>query len=268
MIGEMLVELKEDYIVSVDVKLERAYVAGAGDSYAAALAIEGKSRGRFKALDPYDGLEADLDLPLVIVSVSGRTRANIELARRHKGRVKIYVITADEESPLARLGDVVIKIPYKPRRIPGVRSFLMCLSALYSIAGEEIDSERDRPIIMPREPIFIGRRENYGIAYYAALKIFEIFGERAHYERLEQFFHAPVFGSRGRDLVILSSSDPREEFEAGFARVYRSRCKGAFCNAIWVIESIVNRMISEGWDKAYYLEDEEILRFSSNMIYP
>lgn len=267
MIREILEDLESDFIVKTDLRLERAYVAGAGDSYAAALAIEGRTRGRFRAIDPYEGVLMNIDLPLVIVSVSGRTRANIELAKRHKSRTEIYVVTAFEDSPLARLADYIIKIPYKPKRIPGVGSFLMSMSALYSLAGEEIDSEESKPITMPREPILLGLRETYGVAYYATLKIAEIFGERSSYERLEQFFHAPVFYSKNRDIVILSTGDPREEFNVRFARVYKSGCKGAFCNTKWVIRSIVNRMIEENWDKAYYLAEEEILKFSSEMIY-
>lgn len=267
MIRELLEEIQSSFIVKTGLRLKRAYVAGAGDSFAAALAIEGRTKGRFRAVDPYEAQFYEIDLPLVIVSVSGRTRANIELAKKHKSKTEIFAITSNPDSELARLADEVITIPYRYRPVPGTLSFLMSLSALYSLAGEEIVFSEAPPITMPREPLFIGRGENYGVAYYAALKIYEIFGERALFERLEQFFHATIFVSKNRDVVVLSSGDPREYFEPSFARVHRSGCRDAFCNTIWVIKSIINRMISENWDRAYYLENRDALEFSSKMIY-
>ncbi|MGC9148866.1 MAG: SIS domain-containing protein [Sulfolobales archaeon] len=267
MIRELLEEIQSNFVIETPHKLNKAYVAGAGDSFAAALAIEGRTRGRFRAVDPYEAQSYEIDLPLIIVSVSGRTRANIELAKRHKTKTKIYVITSNKESELAKLADELILIPYRYRPVPGTLSFLMSLSALYSLAGEEIKIEYREPITMPKEPIFIGLGENFGIAYYAALKMYEIFGERALYERLELFFHAPIFISRNRDIVILSSGDPREDININFARIHRSGCREAFCNTIWVIRSIINRMVSENWDKAFYQESGDILDFSSRMIY-
>jgi len=267
MIRELLEEIQSNFIVDAPHKLDKAYVAGAGDSFAAALAIEGRTRGRFRAVDPYEAQFYEIDLPLIIVSVSGRTRANIELAKKHRGKTKIYVITSNKESELAKLADELILIPYKYRHVPGTLSFLMSLSALYSLAGEKIEIEYREPIVMPKEPIFLGIGENIRIAYYATLKVYEIFGEKSFYERFELFFHAPIFISRGRNIVILSSGDPRENIEMSFARVFRSGCRNAFCNTIWVIRSIINRMISEGLDKAAFMEDKEILDFSSRMIY-
>jgi fructoselysine-6-P-deglycase FrlB-like protein len=264
-IEELKNDLKRDFRVKVDMKLEEAYVAGAGDSYAAALCIEGKTKGRFKAIDPYD--DYIITKPLIIVSISGRTRSNIALAKKVKGKVKLIVITANENSELARLADELVILPLQRKSLPGTISFLMTLSTLYSISGFEPDKEISEPIPLPHNPFFIGKEENFGIAYYAYLKLAEFFGETSNYERLEQFFHAPVFLTRGRNIVIFSSSDQREDFNANFANVVKTKCKGAFCNALWLIKSIIMRMEKEKWDKIYYLEDKEILNFSSLSIY-
>ncbi|MEM0174430.1 MAG: SIS domain-containing protein [Sulfolobaceae archaeon] len=260
-------ELRRNYYINVDLKIKEGYVSGAGDSYAAALCIEGKTKGRFRAIDPYEGQEYDIKKPLIVVSISGRTKSNINLARKFKSKTEIIVITANENSELAKIADYLILLPIQPKRLPGISTFLASLSALYSIAGEKIDEESDVPIILPKNPFFIGKGENYGVAYYAYLKLAEIYGEYSYFERLEQFFHAPVFISRGSNIVIFGSNDPREELEINFAKVYKSRCKGAFCNTKWFLESLIKRMEIEKWEKIYFLEDKEILEFSSLNIY-
>jgi len=69
------------------------------------------------------------------------------------------------------------------------------------------------------------------------------------------------------NIILFSSNDPRENLEISFAKFYKSNCKGAFCNAIWFLESLAKRIEVEKWEKIYFLEDKEILKFSSLNIY-
>ena len=78
--------------------------AGSGDSLAAAMLAEYFSEGRARAMDPSDilrnpGLVSGLH-HLYLISVSGRTSANIRAARRFAGTT--VAITADPGSRLAR----------------------------------------------------------------------------------------------------------------------------------------------------------------------
>ncbi|BDC18151.1 SIS domain-containing protein [Acidianus sp. HS-5] len=261
-------EISQNYTVNTDVRLGEAYVTGAGDSFAASLVIEGKTKGKFRAIDPYDALWMNINKPLIIVSVSGKPKSNISLARKFKGRTKIYVITANPNSELAKLADEVINLPYKPKRVlPGTLSFMMSLSALYKIAGVEEDKGRDKEIILEDKAFFIGKGENYGIAYFAYLKLAEIFGWSSNFERLEQFFHSPIFSSRSREVVVFSSGDEREKTIKKLMNINLTECEGAFCNLRTLLKSLIYTMKSKGWNKIYFLEDKETLNISSTMIY-
>ncbi|AAY80448.1 SIS domain-containing protein [Sulfolobus acidocaldarius] len=266
-------ELSSEYLVYSDLKLDRAYVTGAGDSYAVALTVEGKTNGRFRAIDPYEALAYNrLEYPLVIVSVSGKPKSNIRLAEKFKGKTKIYVVTANEESILAKLGDYVITIPYRSKQVvPGTLSFLMSLSAVYSLAGEEVArNEINETVDLSDSPFFVGYRENYGIAYYGMLKFSEIFGYSANAERLEQFLHSPIFSTKGREIVLLSSGDSREDILVNlvnYTKIAKTPCSDAFCNAKVLLRSIVQKMKRENWDRVYFLETKNILDISSKMIY-
>ncbi|AWR93376.1 SIS domain-containing protein [Acidianus brierleyi] len=264
-------ELNTQYKIKADINLDSAYVTGAGDSFAASLVIEGKTNGRFRAIDPYDALTYnELDKPLIIVSVSGKPISNIKLAKKFSKKVKIITITANENTELAKLSDLIIKIPYSSKyQLPGTLSFLMSLSALYSIANIEEDKGTDDPFPLCN-PFFIGKGENFGIAFYAYLKIAEIFGQKSNYERLEQFCHSPIFSSKNGNVIILSSNDKRERklySLIDFTNVYATKCEGAFCNTRTIIRSVLNEMQKKNWNKIYFLEDKKILDVSSKMIY-
>src|SRR5947208_3989392 len=63
--------------------------AGSGDSYAAAVFAQELSRGESTASDPYElltNINRIRGKNLVIISVSGRTKTNIEIARKAKGK--------------------------------------------------------------------------------------------------------------------------------------------------------------------------------------
>ncbi|WP_009989381.1 SIS domain-containing protein, partial [Saccharolobus solfataricus] len=215
----------------------------------------------------------NLDRPLVIVSVSGRPKSNILLATKFKGKTRLYVITANEDSQLARLADYLILIPYKPIiPLPGTLSFLMSLSAVYSLAGEQADEikESGRLLNLANNPFFVGHKENYGIAYYAMLKFAEIFGYATNSERFEQFCHSPIFMTANRQIVLFRSDNEREKElinSIDYTDTQATDCSGAFCNSIILIKSIVNKMRKEKWDKIYFLENKKILNISSKMIY-
>ena len=108
---------------------------GSGDSYAAALFAQELSDGVALASDPYE-LSLNPDRArgrhVVLVSVSGRTKANIQLAQKLK-RVakKRIVITGNPSSPLARVCDEKIVLQYTTagRLTSGTVSFTTSLLA-------------------------------------------------------------------------------------------------------------------------------------------
>src|SRR6266849_11056396 len=76
------------------------------------------------------------DKTVFITSVSGRTRTNIQLAKRVRGLAKKRVaITVSLESPLAKECDDVIQLRYRSQGIPtsGTASFSAALLAVASL---------------------------------------------------------------------------------------------------------------------------------------
>lgn len=203
----------------------RAVFVGAGDSYAAALAGFHASKGRHVAVDPYV-LASEPDLArgaeVFFISVSGRTASNILAAERVGGQAKsITALTAVQDSRLAELADRVVRLPVPyARRTPGILSFSLSLMAVLRIAGAAggcnptrafTEAQKGRLRFAPGEgtTYLLGNSLAYPAALYAAAKVYEILGARAHAEYLEEFSHLQLFSLRKSDAVnILSSFDP------------------------------------------------------------
>jgi Predicted phosphosugar isomerases len=260
-------ELNSSYKVNVNVKLEGGIVTGSGDSFAAALSLEGRSKGKFRALDPEELLNWETNEPIVIISVSGRPKINVQVARKFGSHNRVIAVTSDLDSPLAKEVGEHVYIPYVPKsRLPGTLSFLMSLSAIYGLAGFETkDHCVGRKLDLKGNPFFVGSGENFGIAYFSYLKYAEFLGQWSNFERFEQFCHAPIFTARGRDVVLLDSGPRRKQLAdlIKFGKVIDTGYTDPFCNAITIVRSILDHV----GEKPYFLLDEEILRTSSIMIY-
>src|SRR2546425_615471 len=106
---------------------------GSGDSYAAALFAREVSGGVACVEDPYELLTHPASARrkiVVVISVSGKTRTNLLLARR-LARVakKTIAITSDSDSPLARKCSETLLLRYRKsgRLTAGTVSFTSSL---------------------------------------------------------------------------------------------------------------------------------------------
>jgi fructoselysine-6-P-deglycase FrlB-like protein len=135
-------------------RLERSSLvfAGSGDSYAAAVFAQELSQGESVASDPYELLTSIKRIRrknLVIISVSGRTKTNIELARKAKGiATNTLAITANPESLLARECDETLQLKYRTTGIltSGTASFTTTLLACAFLLGVSRELCRQRPL--------------------------------------------------------------------------------------------------------------------------
>ncbi len=247
----------------------KAIVTGSGDAFAAATVIEDASDGRFLAMDPDTLLRYDSDLPIIIASASGRTLEAVEVARKFHNRNMLIAVTGNNGSEVSKLSDQTLVIPVETEKISGTLSFLEMLDALFRLAGLNVEFENRNSFERFNHPCFVGSSSNFGVAQFLSLKMAEIFGISSEYFRTEQFFHAPIFSMRNREIVFLSSMDhlvknyPREIF----GRIVISGTENPFSNAFWGIESIVNTMVETGRKTLYFLDDKEILDISSSVIY-
>src|SRR5438477_1278079 len=178
---------------------------------------------------------------MFITSVSGKTRTNIQLAKRVKGLAKKRVaITANPESPLAKECDDVIRLRYRSPGIltSGTASFSATLLAVASLIRQlpKLDSlpimerraaEWARSLrVHPRGGfLFVGSGTCYSLAMYAAFKIHEALGLPAQYQHTEQLGHSQLFSlqEKSDNILFLSPSSDKKTSE-----VFRVLSKSGF----------------------------------------
>lgn len=246
---------------------------GAGDSYAAALALEACSQGRTRALDPLDAVStgvlqalASQGCVLVALSVGGRTRAVLEATRAYRALGGRVVAVTGPSTPLARLADTTIELVYTGLAGGvGALRHLAMLAALAAATGNDPG---------PLEPpgidctalwswVHAGAAEAYSSALYTVLKLYEVYGRPARSERLEQLVHAPVYATDSITVYMSSAAPQARQREAvetlreAGLRVNTvpgcSSCWGtAMGQALAVLRCLAEAVRRDGVDEPYY----------------
>jgi len=217
---------------------------GSGDSLASSLFAHYLSEMQAFAADPFELQfypRVTRNKTIFITSISGKTRTNIQLAKRVRGLAKKRVaITANPESPLAKECDDVIRLRYRSLGIltSGTASFLASLLAVASLVRRlpKLDSLRTmerqgaewarRLRVHPRGGfLFVGSGTGYSLAMYAAFKIHEVLGLLAQYQHTEQLGHSQLFSLKEKsdNLLFLSPSSDKKTSE-----VFRLFSKNGF----------------------------------------
>lgn len=202
-------------------KDQEVIFTGCGDSYSAALIAEKFSK--VKAGDPYELYFEKLETPLVIISVSGRTITNLNLAKKAKKEgIKVIAITGSKENELAKISDLVISTEYKERTVlPGTLSFTKSLIAIFSILGKKVDLNflkkewidkvfEEMSKIKGDSFFIISAPSFFPISIYFKAKLIEFAGRKVIIERCEQFLHMDIFSVKEKDaLLIIGEEDKR-----------------------------------------------------------
>jgi len=273
---------------------------GAGDSLAAAKAAEYVSGFRARALDPYDlllnpGIAEGRHL--FVISVSGRTRTNIEAARAARGIAKrITAITSDAQSILAKTCDDLIELNFRKtgELTPGTVSFTTTLLACYSRVRKpppipDLTSVFDRcarwsdTVEPPAQgTVFIvGTGLSYCMAMYGAAKMYEVLGWKSQYQATEQFSHMELFSLDEGDAVLLI---PDSRYDGKMAQLETLLAGGGWnvakislIDGDEVVHSIQTAMhlqvlvwrtaLRLGLEECSFKRKEQHLRISDTMIY-
>ncbi|TMI09161.1 SIS domain-containing protein [Candidatus Bathyarchaeota archaeon] len=277
----------------------RLIFAGSGDSYAAAVFAQELSQGESTASDPYElltNIRRIRGKNLVIISVSGRTKTNIELARKAKRiSTNTLAITANLESPLAGECDETLQLQYRTTGTPtsGTISFTTSLLACAFLLRN-----LPRTVQVKTAPIdtaglatklnqagkgafvFAGSGADYALSLYGAAKINEVLGAKAEVVYPEQLGHAKLFTiDKKRDFVVCISSGRDKARET-----YQLLIKEGFQGSIIAFPDshVVNRSLKiaiylqrlalslariRGIEECAFLYDKSRLSLSNRMIY-
>lgn len=273
---------------------------GGGDSFAAAKAAEYLSGFRARVVDPYDlllnpGIAEGKHL--FVISVSGRTRTNIEAAEAAHGIAeRITAITSDAQSILAKTCDDLIKLDFRKtgELTPGTVSFTTTLLACCSRVREPTaipDLRRvfescvrwsDTVELPAQGTVFIvGTGLSYCMAMYGAAKIYEVLGWKSQYQATEQFSHMELFSLDEGDGVLLipDSKEDRKmaQLESLLAGDGWNVAKIGLIDGDEVIHSIQTAMhlqvlvwrtaVRLGLKECSFKRKEKHLRISDTMIY-
>ena len=270
---------------------------GAGDSYAASLCASFLVGPRVLALDPYSLTESigwAKGRSVYVISISGETRSNIELARALKGVAKrTTAITCNPKSRLAAAVDEVMQLPFRPcGKSPGVASFTLSLAAALKVCGldpdldfEEIlsraSTESKRFRVAGRHGVthFAGNNEAYASSIYGVAKIYELLGGRAQASLLEEFSHMPLFSLLASDSVNVIEHQGGRKGEllynklkdGGYAstliRPRGGRLEGLYLLIFGMQMAAIRAARRNGLIAPYFLGAKKKLRISDEMIY-
>ncbi len=295
-----------DYLQFLDsmswekIKPEHAILVGAGDSLACTNFIERLTSFSAKSLDPYDLLQnysIATGKIVYFISVSGRTRSNVEAAKRIKKLAKTTIaVTVNPESPIAKICSGVLPLRFSkdPGLTPGTNSFTASLMACSRIFGmSPRDSNLEETINHAKE--WASRRSEisgmihfvssgcfYPIGMYGAAKVFEFAGEKADYQLTEEFSHMNLFSMTDDDSVIIIKSDESDstagklneelvnqgydsqilDFKSG-----NNPLEHAISCAIHLQYLALNLAKSKGLKQPAFLQNDRLLGISNKMIY-
>ncbi|AEM38611.1 sugar isomerase (SIS) [Pyrolobus fumarii 1A] len=270
MIPEIVEKQIEETIVPEGLGEQRLVFIGSGDSFAAALVAEHAGIG--VARDPLDVLVAGVDGPgdAILLSVGGRSKRVVDAARFLSSRgFRIIAVTGNERSPLARTAHVTVKLVYSDLAcgMGAARhvAMLAALSALFNARPRIPEKLVEEPLPFDPQAVYAGVGVGVASALFMVLKICELLADCATWWHLEQFAHAPVYGTRSNILVVYP--DPRcerstlEEYlsafrEAGFevttVPVLNDPWSTAILHATLAISSAAETAFSRGIEEPGY----------------
>jgi len=278
----------------------RMIFTGSGDSLASSLFAHYLSQMHALAADPFELQQYPKiarNKTVFITSVSGKTRTNIQLARKIKGIAKKRIaITSNPQGPLAKECDDVIQLRYRSPGIltSGTASFSASLLTVASLIRRlpKLDSltimerraaEWARSLwVHPRGPfLFVGSGIGYALAMYAAFKVHEVLGLPAHYQHTEQLGHSQLLSLKENqdNLFFLAPSRDEKTSEVfrvlsknGFsAYLLKSDRRDPVLEALEVIFSLQHLVLNlgrkMGLPECAFLIGKKRLALSSRLIY-
>ena len=273
--------------------------AGSGDSYATAVFAQELSQGESTASDPYElltNIRRIRGKNLVIISVSGRTKTNIELARKAKGiSTNTLAITANPESPLARECDETLQLQYRTTgtltsgTLSFTTSLLACafllrnLPRTVQVKTAPIDTAGLATNLKQAGKgafVFIGSGVNYALSLYGAAKINEVLGAKAEAVYPEQLGHAKLFTiDWEHDIIVCISSGHDKAMDMhevlakkGFRSSVITIPEGRWMNRSLGIAVYLQRLAlgiakKRRMTECAFLEDKKRLDLSNRLIY-
>ncbi|HXW12229.1 MAG TPA: SIS domain-containing protein [Nitrososphaeraceae archaeon] len=282
-------------------KISDNYIfVGSGDSYVAGLMVEYVTDHKcvcYSASDLSNSRFND-DKTYCFVSVTGRTKANIAVARRAtEAGVNTIAITMNQDSKLAQACKRIVALDLRSKKFPlaGFSTFTANVLTCLQIAGlkipQKFDNWHNNGVKLSREFLdskthidklddvtisILGNSILYPLAYYTSLKMTEFFGITAFAHKLEEFCHSPVFGiKKCHQLCILGQAEKPIaqklqllDLEVSYIELYNQDILSLLFESIFFVQNLMLLLAEKyGYTELNYLMMKNALKISSDIIY-
>jgi fructoselysine-6-P-deglycase FrlB-like protein len=269
---------------------------GSGDSYVAGLIVEYLTDHKCKCYNPSDLLNARLleDKTYCFISVTGKTKANIALARRAAELgAKTIAVTQNRNSQLAQVCREIVplKITVKQSPTAGFGTFVANVITCLQIVGLRVPAKFDiwhkrgleisvkllDLMTLPKVTLnILGNNTLYALALYASLKMSEFFCATVVANKLEEFCHSPIFGIKkshhiwimGQKEEVVINRLKRLGLRLSYVELYRPDIFTQLFESIFFIQNLMFLMARKyGYKQLQYAIRQDILKASSDIIY-
>jgi fructoselysine-6-P-deglycase FrlB-like protein len=269
---------------------------GSGDSYVAGLIVEYLTEHKCKCYSSSDLINSRFfeDKTYCFISVTGRTKANIELARRATELgVKTIAVTHNRNSQLAQVCKKIVPLRTRTIHSPtaGFSTFVANIITCLQIVGVTVPSKFDLwqkkgielslrlldSLILPKETLYLlGNKALYTIALYASLKMSEFFCTTAVPHKLEEFCHSPIFGIKNNHhlWIMGQNEEPVSKrlkslgLRLTYVELYKPDIFTQLFESIFFVQNLMFLMAKKyGYTQLQFALREDILKASSDIIY-
>ena len=280
--------------ISCKKESENCIFVGSGDSFVAGLIAEYISNHKCKCYSPADLTRSKFikNLTHYFISVSGRTRSNIEVAKRAtRAGVKTVAITFNPKSELANVCNETISLEtVMPNNTTSYGAFTANVVICLQLAGMPIPqnfvmwhrngmaiASNYQHLCFPKDVLHIlGNDVFYPLAIYASLKMAEFFGLTCLPNRTEEFCHSPIFGIKpyhtlwilGRTEDISSHKLRNLKNDFNFFELRNQDLLSELFEAIFFLQRFMLLLCEKhDFTELKYVLMKKVLAISSDIIY-
>lgn len=275
---------------------EDCIFVGSGDSFVAGLITEYMTDHRCICSSPSDLFNSKFgdNKTYCFVSVSGRTRSNIDVARRAAmSGADTIAVTMNPRSELARVCKNIVPLLISRSNTPtaGFSTFVANVVTCLQLAGVKVPQKFNtwhnngiklarkvlESMTVPNQPVFIlGNNILYALALYGSLQIAEFFGSTAIAHKLEEFCHSPIFGIRkaqyiwmlGHNEEKISKRISKLGLDMSYFELYNKDIFTQLFESIFFLQSLMLLLAEKyGYTELQYVMMKDILAASSDLIY-
>jgi len=270
---------------------------GSGDSYVAGLIAEFLTNHKCRCYSPSDLFNSRFikDKTYCFISVTGKTKANIVVARRaSQAGVKTVAVTLNKKSNLAQICDELVLPEIKRTDTPtaGFSTFVANVVTCLQISGITIPQKFEvwhkkgvqlsldllESIVLPKEDsiYLLGNNILYAIALYTSFQMAEFFGSSAIAHKLEEFCHSPIFGFKTSDYIWIlgqNESHVNQRLNAlslrrSYMDLYNQDILTQVFESIFFVQNLMLLLAQRhGFTELQYVLMKDVLKASSDIIY-